>query len=449
MDVNDMSVALNSIQDMMMARNEMGFAAHAESDQLLTWTKSRNELLERHQTTRTNTMKSDLQLRSAFVPPAYPPCTFPFKDLTKITLKDLRLQTHHRGLFLIVRCIAPPAQFISVMSIVEDEHGDAIMLTLRHQDISRSQDEILRKGMILAVKEPYPRRMSDGPHGVIVDHVFNYKYLSMKDNLMPGRWQERLPESQDNANSWNTTGKDLAEKEIYTEGLSCRPTEEELRALKLNRSKAYLMTGQLESALHDIESVEKRSKPEHSLLLEKARILYKMQKFREYCDTPKLLAVEDPNNKELKNKLQRGIDRLIEQETGKYPFNKLHDEATKFRPPVLDHATYIGPVAVKSAGHRGRGLFTTKEVKAGDLLLCEKAFGHVFIDELDPNSRKTFLINSQERSVMMGTQVELNTVMIQNLHKRPSSIPVITELHHGSYKPVDASFVNDAPVIDR
>lgn len=209
------------------------------------------------------------------------------------------------------------------------------------------------------------------------------------------------------------------------------------------------MTNQLESALQDIESVEEMSKPENNLLLDKARVLYDLEKFRESCDTLKLLAVEDPNDKELKEKLQKGIDRLIEQQTGRYKFQQLHDEATKLRPPVLDHATYIGPVAVKSAGHRGRGLFTTKEVKAGDLLLCEKAFGYAFVDESDPNSRKSILINAQEGTVMMGTQVDLHTIMIQKLHKNPSSIPAITELHHGSYRSVDVSVVDDTPVIDR
>lgn len=209
------------------------------------------------------------------------------------------------------------------------------------------------------------------------------------------------------------------------------------------------MSYQFESALLDIEFVEQMSEPDDDVLLGKARVLYEMQKFREYSDTCKRLALEDPKNEQWKKKLQQGIDRLIEKNTGRYQFLKLHDEATKLCPPILDHATYIGPVAVKSAGHRGRGLFTTKEVKTGDLLLCEKASGYAFVDELDPNSRKTILINAQQGTAMMGTQVELATVMIQKLRKSPSSIPGITDLHHGSYEAVDASLVDDAPVIDR
>jgi hypothetical protein len=209
------------------------------------------------------------------------------------------------------------------------------------------------------------------------------------------------------------------------------------------------MTDQLESALLDIESVEKMSKADDNLLLGKARVLYGMQKYREYLNTVKLLSVEGLKTEELKRKLRRkGIDRLIEQERGRYQFHKLYDEVSMLRPPVLDHATYIGPVAVKSADHRGRGLFTTKEVKAGDLLLCEKASGFAFVDESSPDNRPTLLINAQQGTATVGAQVDLLTIMIQKLQKNPSLIPVISELHHGSYKPVGVSFVDDAPVID-
>ena len=60
--------------------------------------------------------------------------------------------------------------------------------------------------------------------------------------------------------------------------------------------------------------------------------------------------------------------RLGEQESGK----AITDEMPKVPPPHLDHATFVGPVAVKASIGRGRGLFTTKAVKAGDLILCEK-----------------------------------------------------------------------------
>jgi hypothetical protein len=59
-----------------------------------------------------------------------------------------------------------------------------------------------------------------------------------------------------------------------------------------------------------------------------------------------------------------------------YDFETISKEVSKVRPPHLDHATFVGLVEVKTSPGRGRGLFTTKAVKAGELLLCEKAFAH-------------------------------------------------------------------------
>jgi hypothetical protein len=161
-------------------------------------------------------------------------------------LKDLRLQTHHEGQYLIVRSIVSPGQVMSVMSIVEDECGDAIMITLRHQDTSRHRDEILGEGMILAVKEPYLRQMSDGTHGIIVDYLSNYKYLSRKDNLTTGMWQGRLSESQDNAKSWNTAGKNLAETEMYFSAIT--------RYVLQNCSRCLLWSNQI-AAIQKVSAV--------------------------------------------------------------------------------------------------------------------------------------------------------------------------------------------------
>jgi hypothetical protein len=214
MDVNDMSVALNIIQG-TMERKEAIPAAQAQEYQSLTWPESRKELLTQHRIILRNIMKLDLQPRSDFVPSAYPPCIVPFSGLTKTMIEDLCPDTHHEDQYLIVRCIAPPYRLISVMSVVEDECGHAVMLTLCHQDEAHPLDEILAEGMILAVKEPYVRRMKDGAYGIIVDHVSNYKYLSMKDDLMPRKWQEKRPESQDNATTWDITGNELVEKDMY------------------------------------------------------------------------------------------------------------------------------------------------------------------------------------------------------------------------------------------
>jgi hypothetical protein len=188
-------------------------------------------------------------------------------------------------------------------------------------------------------------------------------------------------------------------------------------------------------------------KPAEKGLFRKAEALYHLQRYRECCEVLKELCLEYPNNTAAKSQLTRAVSRLAEQTNGKYPFKELHAEAARLRPPHLDHATYIGPVRVQATGSRGRGLFTTKAVKAGDLLFCEKAFAHAFIDEEDDRGDITMLIDP-ENGGTIGAQSDLINMTVQKLYRNPSLLPVISDLHHGSYQPVDVTEVDGKPVVD-
>ena len=163
----------------------------------------------------------------------------------------------------------------------------------------------------------------------------------------------------------------------------------------------------------------------------------------------KVLIIEHPSDN-TKIELKRASDRLVEQERGDYQFKKLHMEAKSLRLPHLDHATYIGPIEVKTSGSKGRGLFTTAAVKAGDLLLCEKAFAHAFFDHTDAGSGTELVltINMEKGTMSKGTQSELINTIVQKLFRNPSLDSIITDLHHGSYEKVDVSSIDGSPVVD-
>jgi hypothetical protein len=120
----------------------------------------------------------------------------------------------------------------------------------------------------------------------------------------------------------------------------------------------------------------------------------------------------------------------------------------KTRPPNLNHATYIGPIEVRPAGSKGRGLFTTKAVKAGDILLYEKAFTYSFINEEPTNENLAVLVHVDNGHMIMGGQVGLIRMIAQKMFKDPSLAGTITDLHHGIRHIVDISQVDDVPVVD-
>lgn len=149
-------------------------------------------------------------LRSSFIPRAYSPCISPLCDLTKVLIKDLLLETHHRGTSILLRSITPPDRMNAVMAIVEDENEDVLMLQLYYQEEEnkRAAEDILGEGTILIVKEPYLKLMSDGDYGIRVDHLSDVIHLPMHDQRVPSRWQPRFAEYNMSVQVWKTKGNE-------------------------------------------------------------------------------------------------------------------------------------------------------------------------------------------------------------------------------------------------
>jgi hypothetical protein len=158
-------------------------------------------------------------MRSSLIPPAYTPCSSLFCDLTKVMIKDLLLETHHRGTYLLLRSVTPPDRMTAVMAIVEDEEKDVLMLQLYYQEPEneRAAEEILGEGTVLIVKEPYLKLMSDGDYGIRVDHLSDVIYPSMYDERVPDCWQ--VTEDHDSAGAWKAKGNDYFNGSKYRDAI--------------------------------------------------------------------------------------------------------------------------------------------------------------------------------------------------------------------------------------
>jgi len=223
----------------------------------------------------------------------------------------------------------------------------------------------------------------------------------------------------------------------------------EIEIIKRNRSLAFLKTKQFDAALSDTGFPDFGSNSTEKALFRAAEALYFLGRFNECCEVLEILRTNFPNNKQALAVLDRARVRCSEQSTGNYNFKLLQAEAKKLRPPQLDHATYIGPVEIRKTEGKGRGLFVTKAVKAGDLLLCEKAFGHAYTAENDEgNSKVTLLINPETSKGFMGGQADLIRIIVQKLYHNPSIAPAFTTLHHGTYEAVSTPVVDGKPVVD-
>lgn len=94
----------------------------------------------------------------------------------------------------------------------------------------------------------------------------------------------------------------------------------------------------------------------------------------------------------------------------------MHMAATEKTPHCLDTATYGKPVEIRVTENRGRGLFSMKDIVAGDLLLCEKAFSYSFLD----NPSTTSLANE---NAFKGTNRALLNLYDTSTAPRPFVLP--------------------------
>lgn len=185
--------------------------------------KSRDELIMEFMLRRTasKNMAPDTHefvIRSSFLPPTYRPSIAPFRELNKVMFKDLVLETHHRGSYLLLKTVTPADRRTAILAIVEDEENEVLILQLYNQDPSRAADYILSEGTVLVIKEPYLKVMADGRYGIRVDHPSDVKFVPGHDRLVPPSWCKG-PRKRDtlrmSAHDWRVMGNDFFSKSRY------------------------------------------------------------------------------------------------------------------------------------------------------------------------------------------------------------------------------------------
>lgn len=172
-------------------------------------------------------------------------------------------------------------------------------------------------------------------------------------------------------------------------------------------------------------------------LFRAARALYSLGCFARSRSYLAELQALYPRNKAAVRDIERCDLRLREQ-AGDFDFASMVDEAVTKQPsPHLDRATYIGPIEVRKCAieSHGRGLFTTKAVKAGELLLCEKAFAAAFprndsMAAIEANFSKD-LLKAEWPTWKKKLRAELAVTTFFKLSRNPSVASAFAALYPG------------------
>jgi hypothetical protein len=178
-----------------------GFEMHLAVQQIHEWT----------------TAPTERMMHSSFLPPPYLPSIAPLEELKQTFIKDLRLETHHRGAYLLLRSITRSNRMTAIMAIMEDEREDALMLQLYQQDDrkDRPATSILKQNDIVIVKEPYFKVMADGQYGLRVDHVSDLVRVEPCDKRVPGQWAPRISDLDKTVDDWDVEGNEAIKAEQY------------------------------------------------------------------------------------------------------------------------------------------------------------------------------------------------------------------------------------------
>ncbi|EXK77554.1 hypothetical protein FOQG_17739 [Fusarium oxysporum f. sp. raphani 54005] len=208
--------------------------------------------------------------------------------------------------------------------------------------------------------------------------------------------------------------------------------------LKLDRPRQALLDA--------IEGDGLTTSTEESWLLQ-PRAIYHLGKFEE-CQQ-KLRALKKAFPKSVPAwSLQLHIGKsLKEQNDGAYAFANMLIDAQE-APPLIDCATFSSLVEIRVAPGRVMGLFLTKDVSAGDLILCGKAFSYYFMDDEKSHETYPILLNMSSKELTPGGSVHLWLQVTQKLFHNPGYIYTIQELFHGNHKKLQIIECDGSPVVD-
>ncbi|KAE9362710.1 SET domain-containing protein [Stipitochalara longipes BDJ] len=365
----------------------------------------------------------------------YHPSTAPLSSLKKIGIKDLKIETNHRGFYLLLRCVCEPMRMSAIMNVVEDEQGTAnpFALYLQEPEHVRPAESILKQNQVFILKEPYFKVGTNSQYAIRVDHPTDIMWLFDDDTRVPEKWRSKMFGQTKPAEYWKKRGNDFVNMgkfydatEMYSRGIRSSPSASEEEILRNNRALANLRIEAYDAVLEDvsfIQNVEDRS--------EKA--LYRVLQ---------VLETKFPGSAAGKHELARTNLRIKEQRTGVFEWKKLY-KASELRPPKIDCASFTGTVEARDSLGRGRGLFTTKPVKAGDLLLCEKAFSCCFAAPPGELMKAKSISPASVLLDIPGNQNVSNKLMMT-----PSLKSDFEALFHGSYESVPSDPVDGIAVVD-
>ena len=364
----------------------------------------------------------------------YPPCIVSIDSLKPMAFSELRMETHHRGCVLTVKRTADVVKLTAYSWTVVQEDGSEEMERLEiwlHRD--RHGKDILESGEMFKVKEPYFTMSDEGEPTLRIDHPSDLIICEAEDATVVAVKSAR--EYKDEGNAALKQQDLLQSHRKYTQGLNLLSADgaaggELAHNLFRNRAHVNLLLCRFDEAKQDaLASLTGLDDEAHRELDGKAYMragsaAYNLGDFQDakwfFAEQEKLM----PGSKDAIGRRRKTEIRLKEQANGAYDLRKIKAGLSIGRPQV-DAASFSGNVTVKESHGQGRGLFATRNLKPGDIILAEKAYCAVWGHEDEALTAITYDYRDDKIRV---APVGLPKAIVHKLQGNPSQIEKVTDL---------------------
>jgi tetratricopeptide (TPR) repeat protein len=397
----------------------------------------------------------------------YLPCIKKLDELEPMKLKDLQMETHHRGHFISLRRVSPVAILeASSWAVVQDMSSDEVERIELFLHKSQHGHDILDMASELLVKEPYYTLSNQGESTIQVDHPSDLIVTKMSDS--PESWRETPNDTSAHEPSSPETYKQKGNHALlkkknptqahfyYTQGLgllSNGKQDETLRNdLYRNRSYVNLQLQRFDEAKSDaLSSITYDQVGDIKSLNAKAYnraglAAYGLGAFLQARQCFEHQGRLEPENQHVAVHMKRVNVRLREATEGVYNMGRIVSSLTKTggRP---DAASFDGPTEIKASPGAGRGLFATRDISSNEIIMCEKAFCVAWSHE--PGTFSALVCDTREDAAIKVFPAGLHKAVVQKLLNNPSQVEKILDLH-GDYHGTGKKLVelNGVPVID-
>ncbi|GAA5837338.1 hypothetical protein JCM9279_005657 [Rhodotorula babjevae] len=399
----------------------------------------------------------DLQLSWNFMGVSKHSSSTPLDQLKPIRFKEMMVTKTHTGRFLLCRIVSSPIKIVGLTFVVEDQDGRVDMLAIYNFALHGIQtgpdlDELFPRGAVLAVREPTYKPSANGACYVVrIESPTDYEVLSPKHPLVKGaKWATSSPAAprpasfdfKALANRHFAAKKDLLAIKAYSDGLDATDDAAKRLVLFLNRAQAHLRLGNFASALRATSAVlaflasDVAAPPlaEFKATLRRAKAFEGLRQLKSAREAYGRVLELDPTSADALSSAQRVGRMLHESATGEYDWRQIvkDEDAGVKHDSVGD---YVGPITVAEIEGRGggRGVVATRDIKAGELLLVEKAFATGETDGAHVVMGFDIVRNMASSASKMAL-VEACAAKIQD---DPSAAALLYTLHGGSsFKPI-------------